>query len=139
MPEWYTRKSESTSSIDCVRTSASSLILDVASLILKGVARLECYRKSSTGIRTNLVVAELQAELLDARLDGIPYGQTMSIARLVKCPGHWPLYAPDRDVARQAEVLWLEDLVRAWVVEDGLGVDTSLMGKCAVATAKQGR
>ena len=107
------------------------MILDVASLILKGVARLECYRKSSTRIRTNLVVAELQAELLDARLDGIPSGQTMSIARLVKCPGHWPLYAPDRDVARQAEVLWLEDLVRAWVVEDGLGVDTSLVGEGA--------
>jgi len=33
IPEWYTRRRESTSSIDWVRTSASSLILAVASLI----------------------------------------------------------------------------------------------------------
>ena len=37
MPEWYTRSSESTSSMDWVRTSASSLILAVASLISSSV------------------------------------------------------------------------------------------------------
>jgi len=33
IPAWYTRSNESTSSIDCVLTSASSLIFAVASLI----------------------------------------------------------------------------------------------------------
>ena len=68
----------------------------------------------------DLLVGELEAELLDTALDGVPAGEAVA----------------DRDVAGEAEVLGLEDLVGRGVVEDGLGVDTSLVGERAVATEK---
>jgi hypothetical protein len=43
----------------------------------------------------DLVITELQSELLDARLDCVPAGQAMS----------------DRHVAREAEILRLENLI----------------------------
>ena len=67
---------------------------------------------------TYLLVGELEAELLDTALDGVPAGEAVA----------------DRDVAGEAEVLGLEDLVGRGVVEDGLGVDAGLVSERAVAT-----
>lgn len=69
----------------------------------------------------DLLVGEREAELLDARLDRVPAGEAV----------------PDGDVAREAEVLWLEDLVCAWVVEDRLGVDAGFVRERAIATDSQ--
>ena len=66
----------------------------------------------------DLVITELQPELLDARLDCVPTGQAMS----------------NRHVAREAEILGLENLIGRWVIEDRLGVNAGLVGECDVAT-----
>lgn len=66
----------------------------------------------------DLVITELQSELLDARLDCVPAGQTMS----------------DRHVAGKAEILRLENFIGRWVIENRLGVYTGLVGECDVAT-----
>lgn len=42
--------------------------------------------------------------------------------------------SPNRDIASKTEVLRLENLVRTWVVQDRLGVNTSLVGECTVTT-----
>ena len=68
----------------------------------------------------DLVVGEREAELLDTALDGVPAREPVA----------------DRDVAREAEVLGLEDLVCRGVVEDRLGVDAGLVRERAVATEK---
>lgn len=69
----------------------------------------------------DLVVRERERELLNTRLDGVPACEAM----------------PDRDVAGEAEVLGLEDLVGRWVVEDGFGVDTGLVGEGTVAASEE--
>lgn len=46
-------------------------------------------------------------------------------------------YVPNGDIASQTKVLRLEDLVRARVIKDGLGVDTSLVRERAVPTTFQ--
>lgn len=70
IPEWYIRRSESTSSIDCVRTSASSLILAVASLIYKkkgelfyqnSVEKNGIYTSSSVSCRPSCSTRDLTA------------------------------------------------------------------------------
>jgi hypothetical protein len=66
----------------------------------------------------DLLVGELEAELLDARLDGVPAGQAVA----------------NGYVAREAKVLWLEDLVCRRVVKDRFGVDTGLVRERDVAT-----
>lgn len=71
-------------------------------------------RKLQSG--TNLLVSELETELLDTALDRVPARETVA----------------DGDIAGETEVLRLEDLVGGGVVEDGLGVDTSLVGEGAV-------
>ena len=43
---------------------------------------------------------------------------------------------PDGDVARETEVFGLEDFVGRGIVEDGLGVDTSLVRESTVATMR---
>lgn len=63
----------------------------------------------------NLVVRHDQAELSDSRLDRVPARQTRG----------------EVDVARQAEVRGVENLICAGVVEDGLRVDTGLVGEGA--------
>lgn len=60
-----------------------------------------------------LVVGHLDVELLGTRLDGVPAGQTRS----------------EVNVAGHAKVGGVDDLVGAGVVQDGLGVDTSLVGE----------
>lgn len=66
----------------------------------------------------DLGVVEGKTQLLDTRLDGIPSGQTMT----------------NGNVASQTEIFGLEDLVCAGVVEDGLGVNTGLVGEGTVAS-----
>jgi hypothetical protein len=66
----------STSSIDWVRTSASSLILAVASLIYIKSA----YESSSSkdGGEIYLLIGEVEVELLHSRLDGVPPSQSVT-------------------------------------------------------------
>ena len=45
-------------------------------------------------------------------------------------------YVPNRDVASETEVLGLEDLVGARVVQDGLGVDAGLVRERAVPAVR---
>jgi hypothetical protein len=68
----------------------------------------------------DLLIGEFEPELLDARLDGIPTGQAM----------------PDGHVACETKVLWLENLVSRWVVEDRFGMDASLVRECDITTAE---
>jgi hypothetical protein len=81
----------------------------------------------------DLVIVEGKAKLFDTRLDGVPTRQTVTVNGGLK-GGDFERgkYAPNRDVAGKTEVLRLEDLVRAGVVEDGLGVDASLVGEGTV-------
>jgi len=67
----------------------------------------------------DLLVGKFEPKLLDARLDGVPTGQSMS----------------DGHIAREAKVLWLENLVGRWVVEDRFGMDSSLVRERDIATA----
>jgi len=60
-----------------------------------------------------LSVSQIDVELLSTRLDGVPAGQTRG----------------EVDVAGHAEVGRVDDFVGAGVVEDGLGVDTSLVSE----------
>ena len=60
-----------------------------------------------------MVVGHLDVELLSTRLDGVPAGQTRG----------------EVDVSRHAKVFRVDDLVGAGVVEDGLGVNTGLVGE----------
>lgn len=60
-----------------------------------------------------VVVGHLDVELLSTRLDGVPACQTRGKV----------------DVSRHAKVFGIDDLVGAGVVEDGLGVDTGLVGE----------
>ena len=71
----------------------------------------------------NLVVGELEAELLDTALDGVPAGEAVA----------------DRDVAGEAEVLGLEDLIGRRVIENGLGVNTSLVRESTVTAIMKSR
>ena len=71
----------------------------------------------------DLLVGELQAELLDAALDRVPAREPV----------------PDRDVAREAEVLGLEDLIGRRVIENGLGVNTSLVRESTVTAIMKSR
>jgi hypothetical protein len=68
----------------------------------------------------DLFVGECETKLLDARLDGVPTGQTV----------------PDGHVAGKAKVLRLEDLVGRGIVKDRLGMDSSLVRECDIATAR---
>ena len=61
----------------------------------------------------DLLVGHFQTELLSTRLDRVPAGK----------PGG------EVDIAAHAEVLGVDDLVGGRVVEDGLGVDTSLVSE----------
>jgi hypothetical protein len=45
--------------------------------------------------------------------------------------------APNGDVARETEVLGLEDLIGRRVIEDRLSVDTGLVRECAVAAMRE--
>ena len=60
-----------------------------------------------------VVVGHLDVELLSTRLDGVPAGQTRG----------------EVDVSRHAKVFGVDDFVGAGVVEDGLGVNTGLVGE----------
>lgn len=44
-------------------------------------------------------------------------------------------HAPYRDVTSETEVLGLENLIGAWVVENGLGVNASLVRESAISAA----
>lgn len=63
----------------------------------------------------DLIIGHLQTELANSRLDGVPASETRGKV----------------DVAGQTEISRVENLVGAGVVEDGLGVDTGLVGKGA--------
>lgn len=74
--------------------------------------------KSRKSGSTNLCVRELETELLNTRLDSVPTSQTMT----------------DRNISCETKVLGLEDFVGTRVVEDGLGMDTSLVRESAITT-----
>jgi hypothetical protein len=63
----------------------------------------------------DLLIGHLQAELLSTRLDGVPASKTRG----------------EVHVAAHAEVLRVDNLVGRRVVEDGLGVNTGLVGEGA--------
>lgn len=65
-----------------------------------------------------LGVGQDQVELLSSRLDRIPPGQSGS----------------EVNISSHAEIGRIDNLVGAWVVENSLGVDTSLVGECAIAS-----
>lgn len=60
-----------------------------------------------------LVVGHLNVELLGTRFDGVPAGQARS----------------EVNIAGHSKIGGVDDFVGAGVVQDGLGVDTSLVGK----------
>lgn len=64
-----------------------------------------------------VIIGQGQAKLLSTVLDSVPTSETMS----------------DRDIAGHTEDLGLQDLIGGGVVQDGLGVDTGLVGEGAVA------
>jgi hypothetical protein len=68
----------------------------------------------------DLLIGELEPKLLHSRLDSVPSGETVS----------------DGDVASEPEVFGLEDLICTRVIEDGLGVNTSLVREGTVATVE---
>lgn len=89
----------------------------------------------------DLVVCELQTKLLYSRLDRVPAGETVtkrhrSVSKIRRGGGHG---LPNGHISGQAEILWLEDLVGAGVVEDGLSVNASLVSEGAVATVTEVR
>jgi hypothetical protein len=45
------------------------------------------------------------------------------------------VHVPDRNISGEAKVFRLENLVGGWVVQDGLGVNTSLVGESTISTA----
>jgi len=67
------------------------------------------------GHSLDLGIGHVEAKLLSTRLDGVPAGETRG----------------EVDVTAHAEVLRVDDLVGGRVVEDGLGVDTGLVGEGA--------
>lgn len=101
------------SSIARGRTSARSLILAVL-LIWSAteVPKLHFWRCLNLHL-LDLVVGHVQSELLNTTLDGVPASQSRGE---VNISGH-------------AKVSRVDDLVCARLVEDGLGVDTSLVGE----------
>lgn len=116
-PEWYTRRTVSTSSMLCVRTSASSLIFAVASLTWSSViSRPSCSTRDLTAFQP---VSRWLRASASASATGCAVGGRNGDA-------------PDGDVALEAEVLGLEDLVGRGVVQDRLGVDTGLVRECAI-------
>lgn len=62
-----------------------------------------------------LSIGQIQVQLLNTALDCVPSGQ----------PGR------EVDVSGETKVGWVDNLVGAWVGKDGLGVNTSLVGKGA--------
>lgn len=105
---------ESASSMAMGRTSARALILAV----LYSVSPWAVSRQVAGDVHLlDLVVGHGQAQLADTRLDGVPARQARG----------------EVDVAREAKVLGVEDLVRRRVVEDGLGVNAGLVGEGAEA------
>ena len=67
----------------------------------------------------DLVVRHLELELLDTGLDCVPSSESV----------------PNRNIASETEIFGLEDFVCAWVVENGFGVNASLVGEGTVPTA----
>lgn len=67
------------------------------------------------GALLELGVRHLDVQLGCSRLDGVPSSQPRG----------------EVDVSRHAEVSGVDNLVRRWVVEDGLGVDSCLVGESA--------
>ena len=94
-----------------------SKLLDLGGSILDLIGKtsqLFCLGLGQAG--TNLIISELQAQLLDTALDSIPASQPVS----------------DRHIPRKAKVLWLENLIGRRVIEDGLSVNTGLVGERTV-------
>jgi hypothetical protein len=99
--------------MDCVRTSARSLILAVASLICSSVS-------SSCSCSTrDLTAFQPVSRCLRKWLRAAP-------RRTQSC-------SPNRDVASEAEVFWLENLISAGVVKNSLGMDAGFVRECTVA------
>ena len=95
-----------------------SKLLDLGSSILDLEREGQLFGVGLGQASTNLIISELQAQLLDTALDSIPASETVT----------------DRDVSGETKVFWLEDLIGRGVVQDGLGVDTSLVGERTITT-----
>ena len=63
-----------------------------------------------------LIVGQLQTKLLNTALDSVPAGKTVT----------------NGDISGETEVLGLEDLIGRRVIENGLGVNTSLVRESTV-------
>ena len=88
--------------------------------VLRGVSNQFRAKKGRQGLdpqELDLLVAHLEAELLDAHLDGVPAGKPRG----------------EVNVAVHAKVGGVDDLVGGRLVEDGLGVDAGLVGEGAEA------
>ena len=87
----------------------------------------------------NLFVAHVQVELLDSALDRVPSSQSVTVISATLGTTTSPAIAaekssknshsPDRNISGHTKVGGVEDLIGGWVGQDGLGVDTSLMGE----------
>lgn len=110
---------ESVSSMASGRTSAISLIF----CVLYGTSVRWPFKVKDIGITVfdlqelDLVIAHLQAKLLNPDLDGIPARQTRR----------------EVHVSAHAKVRRVDDLVGARHIENGLGVDTGLVSEGAEA------
>ena len=65
-----------------------------------------------------LGICHLDVELVGSGLDGVPSGKS----------------GGEVDISGHAEISWVDDLIGRWVVQDGLGVDTGLVGESAEAS-----
>lgn len=87
----------------------------------------------------NLVIVECKTKLLNARLNCVPPGQTMSIWHITQVKRYTiseiMLYWPNWNVTRQTKVFWLENLICARVIQNGFRVDASLVCKRAITAA----
>lgn len=105
---------ESASSMAIGRTSASALILAVLRKVLLVLYFVPIPLGSGKYVHLlDLVISHGQAKLSDSCLDRVPTSQTRG----------------EVDVARQTKVGGVQNLICAGVVEDGLGVDTGLVGE----------
>ena len=95
-----------------------SKLLDLGSSILDLEREGQLFGVGLGQASTNLIISELQAQLLDTALDSIPASETVT----------------NRNISGETKVFRLENLIGRGVVQDGLGVDTGLVGERTITT-----
>ena len=138
IPEWYTRRRESTSSIDWVRTSASSFIFAVASLIYTRV--IEHWRTPANKLSLTSSSVNWRPSCSTRDLTAFhPVRRCLKEHLNAEWKSDDGIDIPNGHIASQSKVFRLENFVRARVVEDSLGMDTCLVGESAVTTVEHAK